>query len=460
MKRPVAFVVISTLLVWMGTVCAQIITGSISFSQIAGTINLATQSSGTLAVGNGGTGSASAPSAGQLLVGNAGGTAYAPQSLSGSGATMSMASTGVLTLSGVTPGAGGVGAMTGAPMWARFFGNGAESAGPANGTLTCGEHWYTSWTVTGAIVASSGCSIIVRSQGTVALNTGASLATTGTNGNLGNLGGAGGSGGAGAANSSASSATTWFNPANAAVGGAQILSAAAGASAGGAGNNGGVISSVLAQMAFSLGYPFRCVGGGIGTAGGSTGGAAGSGGGCIVIIAPTITIASGVTLDASGGPGVAPVANSTGAGGGGGGGVIWLASESFTDSGAIYKYGGGPGGAVTQPSIQATGGGCDTTGCGTGAVLTVTGVTTGGLDAAKITITNGGSGYLTAPTCRVNAGGSGLTGSPACHFTIAAGAINAVVIDTAGSGATFTGFTTAFIGGYGANGFYQQVLLQ
>jgi hypothetical protein len=42
-----------------------------------------------------------APSSGQILVGNAGGTAYAPVSLSGSGATMSMASTGVLTISSI-----------------------------------------------------------------------------------------------------------------------------------------------------------------------------------------------------------------------------------------------------------------------------------------------------------------------------------------------------------------------
>ncbi len=42
-----------------------------------------------------------APSAGQILVGNAGNTAYAKQTLSGSGATVSLASTGVLTISGI-----------------------------------------------------------------------------------------------------------------------------------------------------------------------------------------------------------------------------------------------------------------------------------------------------------------------------------------------------------------------
>jgi len=39
--------------------------------------------SGTLGVGNGGTGSSTAPSSGQILVGNTGGTAYAPQTVSG-----------------------------------------------------------------------------------------------------------------------------------------------------------------------------------------------------------------------------------------------------------------------------------------------------------------------------------------------------------------------------------------
>lgn len=42
-----------------------------------------------------------APSAGQIPVGNAGGTAYAPVSLSGSGATFSLSSAGVLTVSGI-----------------------------------------------------------------------------------------------------------------------------------------------------------------------------------------------------------------------------------------------------------------------------------------------------------------------------------------------------------------------
>jgi hypothetical protein len=41
------------------------------------------------------------PGSGQILVGNAGGTAYAPVTVSGSGATITMGATGVLTISGI-----------------------------------------------------------------------------------------------------------------------------------------------------------------------------------------------------------------------------------------------------------------------------------------------------------------------------------------------------------------------
>lgn len=58
-------------------------------------VSLTADVSGTLPVGNGGTGSASSPTTGQILVGNSGGTAYAPVSVSGD-ATMDNA--GALTL--------------------------------------------------------------------------------------------------------------------------------------------------------------------------------------------------------------------------------------------------------------------------------------------------------------------------------------------------------------------------
>jgi hypothetical protein len=349
--------------------------------------------------------------------------------------------------------------LTGGPSWAKFYGTGAEGAGPSSGSIAVGEHWFSGWICNGNITLNTNGALIVRSQGAVILNPNCVINSNGAHESVGgNLGGAGGSGGSGAANSAAGIASALYNVTNGAVSAPYTLSARAAASAAGTGNDGGVISSALEQSVESAGPPAIPGGGGVGTAGGSSGGAAGNGGPAIVIIAPSIQVGSGTIIDASGGPGAAAAANSTGAGGGGGGGTIWLitANGGFTDNGGIYKYGGGPGGAITQPSIQAVGGGCDTTGCGTDAAFTVTGLTSGGLDASKITIANAGSGYKTAPVCQVNAGTSGLTGSPACHFTISGGAIASVVIDTAGSGGTLTTYTTAFIGGYGANGWYWQ----
>lgn len=361
------------------------------------------------------------------------------------------------------------GPISNTPQWLRWVGNGEDGAGPASGAWGAAtfEKHFTSWTCTGNITSSNNTSIIVRSQGAVALNTGCTINVASKSSAKGDMGGAGGSGGSGAANSAASQASAWWNPTGGTPSASTVVSALAAASAAGAGNAGGVISATNIEMLTSIGMAYAPLGGSPGTGGGSSGGAAGNGGGCVIIVAPTITIASGVTINVAGGPGVAPTANSTGAGGGGGGGCIVLAAQSITDSGGIYNYAGGPAGAITQPSIQVGGSagnssGCDTgtNGCGTGALLTVTGVTTGGLDASKVSIANAGSGYQSAPSCNVNAGGSGLTGSPACHFTLSGGTIASIVIDTAGSGATLTTFTTAFVGGYGANGWMREYTIK
>lgn len=65
-----------------------------------------------------------APSGGQILVGNAGGTAYAKQTISGSGATISLASTGVATISGIADAS-----LTNAQTYAAIVPNTAPSAG-------------------------------------------------------------------------------------------------------------------------------------------------------------------------------------------------------------------------------------------------------------------------------------------------------------------------------------------
>lgn len=357
---------------------------------------------------------------------------------------------------------GGTGAMTAAPMWARNFGDGSDGAGPASGALNNGFYNYTTWDCTGAITHSANRALIIRATTSVIIDTGCSITSTPANSALlCDYGGAGGSGGSGAANSSASKICIPYNPTAGVANSIYAISAAAAASSAGAGNDGGVISADNLRGLLFAGPNNIMEGGGAGTQGGSTGGAAGNGNQPIVIISPTITVASGAIIDSGGAPGVQAAANSTGAGGGGGAGPIWLFSETFTDNGGTYKYGGGPGGACQQPSIQAIGGGCDTTGCGKDAVFTITALSGGGLSAGSITVTNAGTGYKTAPGCKINAGTSGLTGSPACHFAApVAGALAAPVIDTAGSGGVLTTFTTCFVGGYGANAWMWQQLIQ
>ena len=354
---------------------------------------------------------------------------------------------------------GGVRGLQVAP-WLGY-GDGSDGAGPASGAITGQIKMYSSWTCTGAVTFSAG--LFVMSKGPVVLSTGCSIKRTTGNAGVGDYGGAGGSGGSGSSglNSAAGSAVTYWG---------SSLDAGGLASANSAGNAPTALSAALIRGMWLYGPPPLDVwigtftGGGAGSAGGNTGGAAGNGGFPFILSAPSISIASGVIIDTSGFPGVATTANSKGGGGGGGGAPIILGAASLTDAGGIFKYGAGPGGAITQPSIQATGGGCDsgTNGCGINAAFTVTGLTTGGLDASKITIANAGTGYQTVPDCTVNAGGSSLTGTPACHFTInpATHAIASVVIDTPGTGGTLTTYTSTFIGAYGANAFMKEVAYQ
>jgi hypothetical protein len=354
---------------------------------------------------------------------------------------------------------GGVGTSTGAPFWARYYGDGRDGAGPASGTV--GTAMYTTWHCTGAIVSGSNLGLYVRATGAVMLDTGCSISTGDVTTSIGNFGAAGGSGGSGAANSSAAANDFWGNLSNQAnLSSGLVFSVGGAASSAGSGNAGSALTANpnRVEMMEMLGPPFDMTGGSPGSAGGSSGGAAGNGRASAIIIAPSITLASGVIIDVSGRHGTDPGATSKGAGGGGGAGVFWPITPSFTNNGAIYKYGGGAPGELTEPAIYVTGGGCDsgTNGCGTGARAVITGLTSGGLDASKITIT-GGSGYQAAPDCAIVAGASGLTGSPACHFTISAGAVASIVIDTAGTGGTLTTYATSqYIGGWGGNGLVWQ----
>ena len=166
----------------------------------------------------------------------------------------------------------------------------------------------------------------------------------------------------------------------------------------------------------------------------------------------------------------AAAANTQGGGSGGGGGVAILSAETYTNDLGTIRAGGGGVGQITAPYISLTNNdpgvvaantiaySTGSTDIGVGGSIAVTGLTTGGMDAAKVTIT-GGAHYVNAPGCTVVANGSGITGAT-CHVTVSGGAINAIVFDTAGSGGTFSSFTTAGTGGYGGDGFAAVMLIQ
>ena len=361
------------------------------------------------------------------------------------------------------PNSGGVGAMTNAPMWARNYGDGSSSTGPASGAIASWVN-YTTWHCTGAITLGAGVSAVVHATGAVNLDTGCTISETTGNGVQGDVGGGGGSGGKGTADSAAALASNMYasNPLADTV----AMAAAGGASSGGAGNDGGVVSASNLLSLLELGpmiYTFNR-GGAFGGAGGSSGGAAGRGGAFFAIIAPSLTIASGVPFNMNGLPGVQSAANTQGGGGGGGGGVILFVTPAggFTDNGGVYNYNGGAPGMCQQPSIQVGAGGCDTTGCGKDAVITIAALSSGGISAgANMTLTSAGTGYKNAPPCIVNAGTSGLNTSPACHFAAPiAGALALPIVDAAGANGTLTNYTTCFIGGFGGNGWYKQLTIQ
>lgn len=363
----------------------------------------------------------------------------------------------------IAPASGGIGLGTGAPAWGRTYGTGAEGAHTTGSENLGGVHNYTTFNCTGTIsTAGVPAYLVIYATTSITLGAACSIPFTNfTNGSAGTMGGAGGSGGGGTAGGSVGFGT---GPIGSVVVASYLTAPAGGASSGGAGNNGTANPNYVSQMLIANGPAGWLVngsscGGGSGGNGGTGAAARGKGGSCIFLIAPLITIANGALLDTSGGPGTSATANSNGGGGGGGGGAIVLAYQTLADSSAAtyYKMGGGAPGACTGPAIQLANAPGDSTGIG--ANIVVTGLTTGGIDATKVTVT-GGSGYTIAPLCTVVANGSGITGSPTCTTTINAGAVTAIVVGAAGSGGTFTAFTTCGIGGAGAPGLFAALQAQ
>jgi len=93
-----------------------------------------------------------APAAGQVLAGNSGGTAYAPVTVSGSGATISLASTGVMTISGIANTSlanssvtvtAGTGLSGGGAVALGGSVSLSVSYGTTAGTVAAGDHTHT-----------------------------------------------------------------------------------------------------------------------------------------------------------------------------------------------------------------------------------------------------------------------------------------------------------------------------
>jgi len=161
-------------------------------------INLASQITGTLPVGNGGTGNTATPTNGQLLIGN--GSGFTLASLTqGSGITITPSSGGITI---AATGGGGTGDVVG-PASAtdnaivRFDGttgkliqNSAATIADTTGDITAGKYnGLTVSTSTGTLTVANGSSLITSGANSITLtSTGATNVTLPTTGTLAVLG--------------------------------------------------------------------------------------------------------------------------------------------------------------------------------------------------------------------------------------------------------------------------------
>lgn len=125
-----------------------------------------------------------APSAGQILVGNAGGTAYAPVTVSGSGATITVASTGVHTISGIaaasiTTGTSGanIPLLNTANTQSGAMTFSAAVTNSTNGAASVPAEIYTGTILTGGTATTNFPNILLQPTGTTAVT---SWSTSGT----------------------------------------------------------------------------------------------------------------------------------------------------------------------------------------------------------------------------------------------------------------------------------------
>jgi hypothetical protein len=161
-------------------------------------INLASQVTGTLPIGNGGTGNTATPTNGQLLIGNGSGFSIATLT-AGSGITVTNSSGGITI---AATGGGGSGDVTGPASSTdnavvRFDGttgkliqNSAVTIADSTGDITGGKYnGLTVSTSTGTLTVANGSSLITSGANSITLtSTGATNVTLPTTGTLAVLG--------------------------------------------------------------------------------------------------------------------------------------------------------------------------------------------------------------------------------------------------------------------------------
>ena len=330
-----------------------------------------------------------------------------------------------------------------APAWARWLGDGSEGAGNCSTTLS-GEHWYSSFTVSGGntCTVNNINGLVVRSTGTCTIAGTINARGVDVSGSKNYCGSLGGGSGGGAAAGTIGTTNAMLPGATATL--AFNSGGAAGGSSGGNGGNGNFVtptSTFPSIQACLAGGPVSdwMFSGTSGSQGGSSGGAAGVGAPGVALICNSI-VGTGGVIDNSGGYGTPPAANSTGAGSSGAGGVVILSAHTITNAPTIYSN-GGPVVPVSVPAAMISSG----AGCTTLPVLTL-GVTTGALSSCVVS--TAGAGCVGTPTF-VPVGGGGTLGT--ITPTMSGGAVQSCVA-SGGSGYTASTFTTAGTGGSGGNG--------
>jgi hypothetical protein len=156
-------------------------------------INLASQITGTLPVGNGGTGNTATPTNGQLLIGNGSGFSLATLT-QGSGITITNSSGGITI---AATGGGGTGDVVGPAsstdnaivrfdgLTGKLIQNSAATIADTTGDITAGKYnGLTVSTSTGTLTVANGSSLITSGANSITLtstgSTNVTLPTTGT----------------------------------------------------------------------------------------------------------------------------------------------------------------------------------------------------------------------------------------------------------------------------------------